>query len=289
MMNVIAKYWEELNDGEIKCGLCPRRCNIRENQAGICGVRRNLKGGLYATSYGKVSSIALDPIEKKPLFMFKPGKKILSIGGYGCNFRCPFCQNYSISLEYDGGLYAPRENLSPEQVLNIALETQKDGNVGVAYTYNEPFIGFEYLIDCVMMIKNSGLMNVLVTNGYINMEPLMELLPYIDAMNVDIKGDNESIYNMVGGTLDNIKNTIEIASKACHVEVTTLVIADENENDIEDIARWLSQLDPNIPYHLSRFFPRYRYADRIATPHDTMYRCESVAKRYLKNVFLGNM
>ena len=179
--------------------------------------------------------------------------------------------------------------MTPEAVTEIAKQSVSDGNIGIAYTYNEPLIGYEYITDCSLMIREAGLMNVLVTNGYINEEPLEMLLPKIDAMNVDIKGYYGKTYDMVGGTLEPVKKTIERAYKACHVEVTTLVLPDENEDDVEDIAKWLSSLDKNIPYHLSRFFPRFKYSDRDPTPSETMYKLKNAAEKYLNYVYIGNM
>ena len=285
-----AKYCTKLTNNTIKCELCPHYCHIQENQTGKCGVRTNRAGELYADSYGCVTSIALDPIEKKPLYMFHPGKKIVSIGSYGCNFKCPFCQNYGISMEYIVNRTVPlTPRMTPELVAEVATLAVQDGNIGVAYTYNEPLIGYEFVKDCSQLIHEAGLLNVLVTNGYINAEPLAELLPLIDALNIDIKGYNKRTYKMLDGTLDAVKSTIETASKACHVEVTTLVIPNENIDDIEEISKWLATINPEIPYHLSRFFPRYKYADKAPTPPDTMHKLHDIAKRHLKNVFLGNM
>jgi len=283
-----AMYWSLISDGCIRCELCPNHCNIKESQTGVCGVRENAKKVLYVRNYGQISSIALDPIEKKPLYMFHPGKKIVSVGSVGCNFHCPFCQNSEISLEFRNLKRQP-EYISPETLKEIALLAVSDGNIGVAYTYNEPFVSYEYLFDSVKLIREAGLMNVLVTNGYINEAPLVELLPYIDAMNIDIKGYNGGTYNRVGGTLESIQNTIKLVKSECHVEVTTLVIPGENEEDVEDIAKWLSDIDRDIPYHLSRFFPRYRYSDKEPTPRETMYDLYEAAKKHLNNVFIGNM
>ena len=287
MNNVkVSEYWEKLDENAVKCGLCPHYCTVNDGKSGRCGARVNSNGVLSAGNYGCVTSIALDPIEKKPLYMFHPGKKIVSVGSFGCNFRCQFCQNSAISMEYHGRQI---EQFTPELLLEVAVLAKKDENIGIAYTYNEPLIGYEFVKDVSKLIRKEGLMNVLVTNGYINKEPLDELLPLIDALNVDIKGNNNRTYNMVGGTAEPVISLIETANKQCHVEVTTLVIPNENEDDIKGIAARLSQIDPEIPYHLSRFFPRYRYADRYPTPPETMYRLYDVAKKYLKNVFLGNM
>jgi len=282
----IAEFWDKTENNAIKCGLCPHYCTINDGHTGKCGARTNKDGTLYASSYGMVTSIALDPIEKKPLYMFHPGKKIASIGSYGCNFHCPFCQNHNISMEYKN---LKLEIMTPELVRDVAVLAVQDGNIGIAYTYNEPFIGYEFIKDCSALIHDAGLMNVLVTNGYINKEPLERLLPMINALNVDVKGNNNRTYKMVGGTQDVVKHCIETAYKTCHVEVTTLVIPGENEDSVESIAEWISNIDPDIPYHLSRFYPRYKYINKDPTPPETMYRLYDIAKRYLNNVFLGNM
>jgi len=282
----VAEYWTKQENDIVKCGLCPHFCNIGADCTGKCGVRTNKEGTLYASSYGSVTSIALDPIEKKPLYMFHPGKKIASIGSYGCNFHCPFCQNHTISMEYKNLRF---EQMTPELVRDVALLAVQDDNIGVAFTYNEPLVGYEFVFDCSTLIREAGLLNVLVTNGYINREPLEKLLPLIDALNIDIKGGYDGTYKKIGGTLDIVKNTIKTAKKHCHVEVTTLILPDENENDIEDLAKWIAELDPTTPYHLSRFYPRYKYSNKPPTPPETMQNLYNTAKRYLKNVFLGNM
>jgi pyruvate formate lyase activating enzyme len=189
-------------------------------------------------------------------------------------------------MEYSG---VKIDRYTPELVAEVAVLAVEDKNVGIAYTYNEPLIGYEFIIDCSKLIRNVGLMNVLVTNGYINKEPLVKLLPHIDALNVDIKGNDERTYNMVGGTQAVVKNTIETAAKLCHVEVTTLVIPNENEDSVEDIAQWLATIDKSIPYHLSRFFPRYNYSGSEPTPPETMYKLYEAARKHLENVYLGNM
>jgi len=304
-----AMFWSKDNDGGVRCGLCPHRCCISEMASGVCGVRVNRGSELFAAGYGVVSSIALDPIEKKPLYMFRPGKHVLSIGGYGCNLKCRFCQNYEISTvsvtergdgkpktENGEPLEAkePRkmgqgQRLTPDDIVELALRTVPDGNIGVAYTYNEPLVGYEYLRDCARLVRGAGLGNVIVTNGYINEEPLGELLPLTDAMNIDLKGFTDGFYRRVGGDLQTVMKTITAAHKQCHVEVTTLVIPGENEADVEGIARWLASIDPGIPLHLSRFFPRYIYSDRAPTPRNTILKAKDLAKAHLKNVFTGNM
>jgi len=296
-----AFYWSEAEDKSVRCGLCPHRCHIAENTSGICGVRENHSGVLIASSYGLVSSVALDPIEKKPLYMFCPGKNILSIGSVGCSFRCRFCQNYEISMEHENMHKAARQ-ISPDDVVSLALQAVPDGNVGVAYTYNEPLIGYEFLQDCARLAHRAGLCNVLVTNGYINKEPLEAILPLIDAMNIDLKGFTDSFYKELGGDLEAVKETIALSARSCHVEVTTLIIPAEdntadlrrpfaqgNEGDIAELSMWLSSIDPDIPLHLTRFFPRYMMSDRTPTPRETIIKLRDTARKHLENVFTGNM
>lgn len=283
-----ALFWNARNDNAVCCDLCPNRCIISEEKTGLCGTRKNTGGRLIATGYGMVSSIALDPIEKKPLYMFHPGNRILSAGGYGCNLRCPFCQNHEISTNYTERS-KNAEFLAPEKLVVLAKETVKDGNIGVAYTYNEPLVNLEYVLDCSKIAREASLKNVLVTNGYINNEPLEELLPFIDAMNIDLKGFSEEFYRKLGGEPEAVKRTIVRAAKSCHVEVTTLVIPEENEHEILDIARWLASIDPGIPLHLTRFFPRYKYSDKRPTSKESILELVKKAKKYLKNVFAGNL
>ena len=311
MEHRVAEFWEKLGNKAVKCLLCPHYCVINENNTGRCGVRTNKSGTLIAESYGCVTSVALDPIEKKPLYMFHPGKRILSVGGFGCNLKCPFCQNFEISVlapsprelsaKLTEGVLAPSPRelsakltegappYSPTEIAALAIQTVPNGNIGVAYTYNEPLIGYEFVYDCAMLVHDAGLCNALVTNGYINTEPLNNLLPLIDAMNIDLKGFTDGFYRKLGGKLETVKEAIALSHKHCHVEVTTLVIPGENENEIEELARWLASIDPDIPLHLTRFFPRYRYSDRAPTPRDTIHKLQAIAMRYLKNVFTGNM
>ena len=324
----VADFQEQAGGGAVRCLLCPRFCVIGENTAGFCGARKcvgervgersgecvgeravgSREGSLIAAGYGLVSSLALDPIEKKPLRMFRSGAKILSVGGFGCNLRCGFCQNHDISMirvseatrsscaacDASDTFSHPEpvgqsRYMPPGEILSLAAQTVSKGNIGVAYTYNEPFINFEYLLDCARLVHDAGLSNVVVSNGYINKEPLEMILPYIDAMNIDLKGFTNGFYEKVAGKLDPVMETIAASFSRCHVEVTTLVIPGENENDIPEIAAWLSSLNPDIPLHLSRFFPRYLYSDRLETSRDTIFKLRDAAGKYLNNVFTGNM
>ncbi|MDR0286197.1 MAG: AmmeMemoRadiSam system radical SAM enzyme [Clostridiales bacterium] len=291
-----ASFYTEPESGAVTCVLCPHYCKIPAGTTGFCGIRKNIGGKLYASSYGKISGIALDPIEKKPLYMFYPGKRVLSIGGFGCNLRCPFCQNSDISINYKDALQEA-EYTAPEDIAALAVETVPEGNIGVAYTYNEPLIGYEFVSGCAKLVHEAGLLNILVTNGYINRDPLLKLLPFIDAMNIDLKGFSNDFYKKLGaagnvpGGLDIIKETITLSCTRCHVEVTTLIIPDENdsEEEIEALAQWLASLDPKIPLHLTRFFPRYKYSRKVPTARENAVKLSVIAKKYLDNVFTGNM
>lgn len=280
-----ALYYENIGD-KIHCLLCPHSCTILNGNSGRCKVRVNEDGKLYTINYGEITSIALDPIEKKPLRYFKQGSKILSVGGYGCNFTCKFCQNYKISQ-----FQASSKFVSKEELLKLILETED--NIGIAFTYNEPSIWYEYVYDCAKYIKayDDNISVVLVTNGYLNKEPLEAVLPYIDAMNIDLKSWNDSYYRQIcGGTLLPVLDSIKIASKYCHVEITTLLVTGENDKveEVEEIAKFISEIDQYIPLHISRYFPKY-LMDAPATDIGIMLESEKIARKYLKRVILGNI
>lgn len=274
---------------EAVCEICPHFCRLKEGQLGCCGARVNRNGTVVCDSYGWLTSIALDPIEKKPLRRFHPGSKILSVGSYGCNLHCPFCQNYEISMSHkkeSGMVY-----VAPSSLAEKAAELHSAGNIGLAFTYNEPLISYEYVRDCAELIRANGMATVAVTNGFINEKPLRELLPLLSAMNIDLKSFSEEFYQKIGGGLDDVKRTIALASEAgCHVEVTTLVIPGENDSpqEMEHLSAWLSQVNPEIPLHVSRFFPRYRMADQSPTPVKTVYSLAELAKKHLHYVYEGN-
>lgn len=269
------------------CELCPRHCNLVEEQTGFCGARANLGGAITCLNYGRLTALALDPVEKKPLRRFHPGAYLLSAGSFGCNLRCPFCQNHDIAM---ADARCPTTNISPGELVAKALALLPQGNVGIAYTYNEPLVGYEYVRDCASLARESGLQNVLVTNGYVCPDPLDRLLPLIDAMNIDLKGFTPSFYQLVGGDLETVKTTIAHAVKICHVEVTTLVIPGLNDSDaeMEAEADWLASLHPDIPLHISRFFPRYHMTDRPPTPVQTIERLVNIASKKLHYVYKGN-
>lgn len=267
------------------CGLCFHRCALEEGQTGLCRARANRGGTIVSLSYGRLAAIALDPIEKKPLRHFRPGSRVLSVGSFGCNLRCPFCQNHPIST---AGEELETLSLSPDGLARKAAEIR--GNAGVAYTYNEPLVNYEYVRDCAALVRRRGLVNALVTNGTIEEAPWRELLPLIDAVNIDLKGFTPAWYRRLGGDLETVKRSIVLAAGACHVEVTTLLVPGENDSEAEirALARWLGSVNPDIPLHLSRFFPRYRMGDRGPTEVEAVYRLAETAREYLTFVYTGN-
>jgi len=280
-----AMHYEKAAGGVVCCFLCPHRCRISPGRVGMCGVRKNIDGKLYSINYARVSSWAMDPIEKKPLYHFYPGSLIFSVGSIGCNFRCKFCQNWQIAQCTD----VPTQEVSPEELV-LAAKRQA-GNMGIAYTYNEPTVWYEYVLECTKLARQEGLKNVLVTNGFIEKEPLEELLPYIDAMNIDVKAFTESFYKeLTFGSLAPVKQTVEIAQAKCHVEVTTLLIPglNDGEGEIEELARWLSSLRRDIPLHLTRYFPNYKL-DLPPTPVDRIKTARDIAMKYLDYVYTGNV
>ena len=270
------------------CNLCPRECRLDDGKLGVCRGRRNVEGRIVCDNYGELTSIALDPIEKKPLSRFHPGSMILSVGSYGCNLTCPFCQNSSISMI--GPRQAQTTYVSPEALVEAAANTMGKGNIGIAFTYNEPFISYEYIRDTALIAREEGLAIVLVTNGTVNEEPLTELLPLIDAMNIDLKGFSQEFYDRVDGDFETVKRTIELASRECHVEVTTLVIPGWNDapDEMEQMSSWLASVDRSIPYHISRFFPCYHLTDVAPTPVRTINALVSIAEKHLDYVYRGN-
>ena len=280
---IIAKYYKVLN-GRTQCLLCPQLCKIQEDKVGICRTRTNKDGKLIVTNYGEITSLAVDPIEKKPLYHFYPGADILSIGGKGCNLSCIFCQNWHISHGEISTRY-----LSPEQLLEKALSAES--NIGVSFTYNEPLIWFEYIFDCAQLLRSNDMKVVLVTNGFINPEPLKEILPLIDAMNIDLKSYEDDFYKKYcGGRLDPVKETIKTASDAgVHVEVTLLIIPtiNDDEKKLVEMTDWLASVDDMIPFHISRYFPAYKL-DLPPTPVDTLRRVYDIASKKMKYVYLGN-
>jgi pyruvate formate lyase activating enzyme len=274
---------------KVKCSICHHQCKLSDGQLGLCRARRNFGGEIRAENYGRVTSIALDPIEKKPLYLYRPGTSILSVGSYGCNMRCAFCQNCSISMT--SSEETRWVDITPEELVKRAKSLESFGNIGIAYTYNEPFVGYEFVMDCAKLACRFGLANVVVTNGCILHEPLVEMLPFIDAMNIDLKSFSEDFYKRMGGDLDTVLNTIATASQHCHVEVTTLVIPGENDTEEEmlELSAWVASIDKNIALHISRFFPAWKMSDKPPTPVERIYSLAETARKHLRNVYVGNV
>ncbi|MGI6106656.1 MAG: radical SAM protein [Lachnospiraceae bacterium] len=290
-----------------RCGVCFRHCRIPEGRAGACRARVNRGGKIVPANYGVVTALALDPIEKKPLRRFEPGSRILSVGSYGCNLRCPFCQNYEISTagENSPGLISYAEpagrnirldtrKISPVELVSLADSLRPGGNIGLAFTYNEPLVGWEYVRDAAALSHEKGLKNVMVTNGTASRDVLRQLLPLIDAMNIDLKGFSGDFYrDYLGGDLAMVREFIAEAAEHCHVELTTLIIPGKNDREEEMLAEaeWIASLNrgrgEEIPLHISRYFPRYRETEK-ATDVPAVYRLAQAARKYLRYVYTGN-
>lgn len=283
-----------------RCEVCFHRCELTEGRRGFCGGRRCVNGRVVPENYGRLTALALDPIEKKPLRRFHPGSWILSVGSYGCNLRCPFCQNHGISWSEEAmRLAESAPALAPEALVSRALELRRRGNIGLAFTYNEPLIGWEYVRDASRLAHQAGLVNVLVTNGTAELPVLEALLPYIDAMNIDLKGFTRRYYSQVlGGSLDTVLAFVARAVQSCHVELTTLIVPGENdtEEEMRSMCAWISGLrgadgaciGPGIPLHISRFFPRFHKMDTAATDVALVYRLAEAARERLRYVYTGN-
>ena len=300
------------------CNVCHHKCNLNEGQTGFCMARKCEDGKVVAENYGQITSIALDPIEKKPLNLFYPGAKIISVGSYGCNLRCPFCQNHEISYGFektarnrndgddsDSGRRHDRADedrfpecryIAPEELAEIALEYEPAGNIGVAFTYNEPLVGYEYVIDAAKEVHARGMKTVLVSNGCVSQGICEQISEHIDAMNIDLKGFADEYYSKtLGGSRQMVMDFIETASKSCHMEVTTLIVPgyNDSEDEMKRISSWLAALNggdgaATIALHISRYFPRFKMLDIPATDVDMIYRLADVARAELNNVFVGN-
>ena len=282
------------------CPVCPHRCAIPEGKTGRCRARGNRNGTVVPLNYGVATSLALDPIEKKPLRRFYPGSRILSFGSYGCNLNCPFCQNWEISMS-DGSEYvrdrdgkAAEHTITPEALTDMALQLCSRGNIGVAFTYNEPMIAYEYVLDTAKLLKEKALKTVLVTNGCVNAEIADILLPWVDALNIDLKSFQSNVYrDVLGGDLDTVREFIRKAAGCCHVELTCLIVPGMNdtEAEIRAMTGWIASL-PNgeeIPLHVTRFFPRYKMMNRRPTERETVLKLADTARERLKAVYTGNL
>ncbi len=277
----VAAHWRP-EGSSVRCELCPHRCLIAAGKQGVCRVRENRGGTLIAATYGQVTAVNLDPIEKKPLYHFHPGREILSIGSVGCNFRCLFCQNWPLVLGQ-----AP---LSPAGIPGLVRAAREAGSVGISYTYNEPMIWFEFVMDCAREFRKAGMVNVLVTNGYVNPEPLSELLAVVDAMNIDLKSMNPEFYRRVcGGSLEPVLETIRAAARSTHVEITNLLVTGENDSDeaIRQVVDFIAGTDREIPLHFSRYFPQHRFT-APPTPADRIEAAYRIGREKLPYVYVGN-
>ncbi len=282
------------------CNLCFRQCRLGDGELGICGVRKCREGVVIPINYGIVSALALDPVEKKPLARFMPGGMILSAGSYGCNLHCPFCQNSDISWSDEAYSRAGEyRRITPGELADLAVSLKPRGNIGVAFTYNEPLISYEFVADTSKLLHERQLKSVIVTNGTASTHVLEELDGLVDAMNIDLKGFSSRYYrNVLRGDLDMVKNFISRAVRMCHVELTTLIVPGENDSDEEIIrmAEWIAGLKDehgntigeNIPWHISRFFPRFRMNDRKATDVERVYHLAGLARKKLRYVYTGN-
>lgn len=275
---------------KVSCNVCPKHCSLREGDFGRCGARVNEGGTILSKNYGKLTAIALDPIEKKPLSFFHPGSWILSVGSFGCNLFCPFCQNHEIARATSKEAEQIVKTMSPDELCELAYDVRDKGNIGLAFTYNEPLIGYEYVRDTARLLKERGMVNVVVTNGMATEQVLQELLPYIDAMNIDLKGFTDEIYQRLGGDLRAVQEFIVTAARSCHVEITSLIVPGLNDSidDMRRQAKWLADIDPNLPLHITRYFPRYQM-NTPATDIGLLQRLKDEAGIYLKRVRLGNV
>ncbi len=276
-------YTKTVNN-KIECLLCPNNCTIADGKSGICRVRTNRNGVLALPCYGKLSALAADPIEKKPLYHYYPGKTILSAGFYGCSLKCPFCQNYNISQRINPDV----SETSPEELVQAALDQQ---SFAIAYTYSEPLIHFEYIMKTAKLAREKGLKNILVSNGYLNKDPARELLEYIDAANIDLKSFNPDFYrDELGGKLDPVQDFIKIAAEKTSLEITTLIIPGKNDSDteIDSISGFIGSLNPEIPLHLSCYYPTYKYSIPSTLP-EKVFALKKVAEKHLQFVYAGNV
>lgn len=270
------------------CGLCPRHCQLPDGQTGFCQARVMEEGRSRPLGYGKVTALALDPIEKKPLARFHPGKNVLSVGGFGCNMACFFCQNHAIARA--GAGEAPWQEMSPQTLCQLAQELVPRGNIGLAFTYNEPMLNLEYIRDCADILKTMNLKTVVVTNGNFCLPEAGAVIRQVDAFNIDLKGFSQAWYTRLGGDLETVKAFIRAAHETSHVEVTTLVVPGQNDSpeEMEALARWLAGVGRDIPLHLSRYFPRYK-AHEAPTSKEALFALADIARKHLSTVLIENI
>lgn len=285
-----ASFYDKLIDNNVQCRLCPHLCKITEGKRGSCGVRKNIKGQLVAETYGRICSAGFDPIEKKPLYHFYPGRDIFSVGSIGCNLHCKFCQNWEISQStIDNFNYL--KDYSASGLVRIA--DKKSGNLGIAYTYNEPTVWYELMLDMAKEASSLGFKNAMVTNGFINAEPLQELLPFMDAFSVDLKAFHDDFYRkLTSSRLEPVKETLKTLGKSNrHFEITNLVVTGENDNEstFTEMVKWIAgELGPGTVLHISRYYPTYKMTND-PTPVSTLQNYCDIASEHLSYIYLGNV
>lgn len=284
-----AEFYKKLDDKKVQCLLCPHQCIIKKNSRGICKVRKNFEGDLISENYGKVCSMAFDPIEKKPLYHYFPGRIIFSVGNIGCNLNCQFCQNWQIS-QSSVDEYQFLRNISSKEIISSAA---RKNNIGIAYTYNEPTVWFEFMLEIAKLASEKELKNVMVTNGFINPEPLKKLLPYIDAFSVDLKAFTNDFYKKYTfSQIEPVKKSIKtIHNNNKHLEITNLVVTDLNDKkeNFEEMVKWISgETGRDTVLHISKYFPTYKLKNR-PTSVKTLIEFHEIAKQYLDYVYLGNV
>jgi len=286
-----AMLYTKLDKGLVRCALCAHRCTVKPERLGICGVRQNVEGTLYTLVYGQAIAVHVDPIEKKPIYNFLPGTRSFSIATVGCNFRCVFCQNADISQAPREGLSPSAEDFPPGQVVAAAKRYACDS---IAYTYTEPTVFFEYAYDAAKLAHQEGIKNIFVTNGYMTLEALEEISPYLDAANVDLKSFSDAFYRRVcGARLQPVLETIEaMHQRGVWVEVTTLLIPglNDSDDDLRRIAQFVHEVGPDIPWHISRFTPRYKMRDKPTTSIERIHRAAEIGREQgLRYVYVGNV
>ncbi len=286
----LSPYFTPIGDGQIQCELCPHRCRVNKGKRGVCRVRENRDGKYYSLVYGNPCAIHLDPIEKKPFFHVLPGSKSFSIATAGCNFQCKFCQNWEISQAFPEDTY--NYDTPPEFIVQKAKEMKAES---VAYTYVEPTIFYEYMVDTGILVKKAGLLNVMHSNGFINPSPLRDLCKVLDAANIDLKGFTDNFYHeLCGGELSPVLETLKILkSHKVHVEITNLVIPTKNDqlSDIKEMCLWIKkELGTDTPIHFSRFYPLFKLKYLPPTPVSTLEKARSMAlSTGLEYVYIGNV
>lgn len=277
-----------VRQARITCDVCPRHCRLKDGDIGFCCARQAKGGEVISINYSRITGFALDPIEKKPFSFFRPGEKILSVGSFGCNMNCYFCQNFDIARA-DKDSVSTRY-IAPIELVGLALSFKDQKNCGIAFTYNEPLVGYEYVRDTAEIARQHGLETVVVTNGQITAKYLNELLPLITAWNIDLKAFSEQGYRKIGGDFATTKETIKQAAEHAHVEVTTLIVPglSDNPQEMEAEAKFLAEIDRELPLHLSRYFPSYRSSE-AATDLDLLDELRNIAAQHLDHVILGNV